>query len=306
MSVNVLPKPLTGIITPMITPLKERDTIDDEGAVRLIEHILAGGVHGVFILGTTGEGPSLSYPTREHLIELACKQVDGRVPILVGITDTIFAESVRIAKKSADCGAAALVMAHPPYFPAAQAETLSYVKHLVAQLPLPMFLYNMPSHTKLVFDPKTVRAAADIDGVVGLKDSSANMFYFHQCQMLCKDKPDFSLLVGPEELTGEAVLLGSHGVVNGGSNMKPQLYVDMYNAAAAKDVDKLNKLHDEIMEISANIYTVGAYSSYLRGLKCALSCMGICKDVLAEPFTPFGPEDRKIIAERVEKLGLKA
>jgi 4-hydroxy-tetrahydrodipicolinate synthase len=88
--------------------------------------------------------------------------------------------------------------------------------------------------------------------------------------------------------------------------MKPQLYVDMYNAAAAKDVDKLNTLHDEIMEISANIYSVGAYSSYLRGLKCALSCMGICSDVLAEPFTPFGPEDRKIIAERVEKLGLKA
>jgi 4-hydroxy-tetrahydrodipicolinate synthase len=290
----------------MVTPLKDRNSLDTAGTKRLIEHILAGGVHGLFILGTTGEGPSLSYELREQLIELTCKQVAGRVPVLVGITDTAISESVRIANKAADAGAGGLVMAHPPYFPAAQPETLSYIEHLTAQLPLGMFLYNMPSHTKLVFDPKTVRAAADIDGVIGLKDSSANMFYFHQVQMLCKDKPDFSLLVGPEELTGEAVLLGGHGGVNGGSNMKPKLYVDLYNAAVAKDVDKVNELHDQVMEISSKIYTVGAYSSYLRGLKCALSCMGICSDALAEPFTSFGDEDRKTIAQRVEQLGLKA
>jgi 4-hydroxy-tetrahydrodipicolinate synthase len=290
----------------MVTPLAERDSLDTAGTERLIEHILAGGVHGLFILGTTGEGPSLSYELREQLIDLTCKQVAGRVPVLVGITDTAISESVRIAKKAADAGAGALVMAHPPYFPASGPETLSYVEHLTAQLPLGMFLYNMPSHTKLVFDPKTVRAAADIDGVIGLKDSSANMFYFHQVQMLCKDIPEFSLLVGPEELTGEAVLLGGHGGVNGGSNMKPKLYVDLYNAAAAKDVDKVNELHDQVMKISSKIYTVGAYSSYLRGLKCALSCMGICSDALAEPFTPFGDEDRKTIAQRVEQLGLKA
>jgi 4-hydroxy-tetrahydrodipicolinate synthase len=305
MGTNELPKPLTGIITPMVTPLADRDILDTVGTERLIEHILSGGVHGLFILGTTGEGPSLSYQLREQLIELTCKQVAGRVPVLVGITDTAISESVRIAKKAADAGAKALVMAHPPYFPAAGPETLSYIKHLAPQLPLPMFLYNMPSHTKLVFDPKTVRAAADIDGVIGLKDSSANMFYFHQLQMVCKDKPDFSLLVGPEELTGEAVLLGGHGGVNGGSNMKPQLYVDLYKAAAAKDVDKVNTLHDEVMKISSKIYTGGAYSGYLRGLKCVLSCMGICSDTLAEPFTPFGDEDRKIIAQRVEELGLK-
>jgi 4-hydroxy-tetrahydrodipicolinate synthase len=164
----------------------------------------------------------------------------------------------------------------------------------------------MPSHTKLVFAPKTVRAAADIDGIVGLKDSSANMFYFHQLQMACKDKPEFTLIVGPEELLAETVLLGGHGGVNGGGNMKPSLYVALYNAAIAKDFEKINALHNEVMEISGKIYTVGAYSSYLRGLKCALSCMGICSDTLGEPFQPFGAEDRKVIRQRVEELGLKA
>jgi 4-hydroxy-tetrahydrodipicolinate synthase len=305
MKSNELPKPLRGIVVPMITPLKAHDKLDVEGLERLIEHIIGGGVNALFILGTTGEGPSLSYQVRNEMIERTCSQVAGRVPVLVGITDTAFSESVSVACKAKDAGAQGLVLAHPPYFPAAQPEILSYLEHLAPELPLPMFLYNMPSHTKLVFQPKTVRAAADIDGIVGLKDSSANMFYFHQVQMLLKDKPDFTLLVGPEELLAETVLLGGHGGVNGGGNMKPQLYADLYNASVAKDFKKINALHDKVMEISSKIYTVGAYSSYLRGLKCALSCMGICSDDLAEPFQPFGPEERKIIQQRVEELGLK-
>ena len=300
-----LPSPLCGIVVPMITPLKSHDTLDLEGLERLIEHIISGGVHGLFILGTTGEGPGLSYRLRKETIERTCKQVAGRVPVLVGITDTAFEESINVAQQAGEAGAQALVLAHPPYFPAAQPEILSYLEHLAPKLPLPTFLYNMPSHTKLVFAPQTVRAAADIDGIIGLKDSSANMFYFHQVQMLLKFKPDFTLLVGPEELLGETVLLGGHGGVNGGANMKPKLYVDLYNAAAAKDIEKVNALHEQVMEISGKIYTVGAYSSYLRGLKCALSCMGICSDALAEPFQPFGTDDRNTIRRHVEELGLK-
>ncbi|MHC4338113.1 MAG: dihydrodipicolinate synthase family protein [Planctomycetota bacterium] len=303
---NVLPAPLRGIVVPMITPLSDRDTVDAEGLKRLIEHILAGGVNALFILGTTGEGPSLSYRLRQEVIERTCEHVAGRVPVLVGITDTAFAGSVDVACKAKDAGAQALVLAHPPYFPAAQPEILSYLEHLAPELPLPVFLYNMPSHTKLVFEPKTVRAAADIAGVAGLKDSSANMFYFHKVQMLLKDKPNFTLLVGPEELLAETVLLGGHGGVNGGANMKPQLYVDLYNAAVAKDLPKINSLHEKVMEISGKIYCVGAYSSYLRGLKCALSCMGICSDALGEPFQPFGAQDRETIRRYVKELGLKA
>ncbi|MHC4624396.1 MAG: dihydrodipicolinate synthase family protein [Planctomycetota bacterium] len=301
---NGLPAPLRGIIVPMITPLLDHDTLDVKGLEKLIEHVLAGGVHALFILGTTGEGTSLSYRLRNEMIERTCNLVAGRVPVLVGITDTAFEESVKVACKSKEAGAKALVLAHPPYFPAAQPEILNYLEHLAPKLPLPVFLYNMPSHTKLVFDPKTVRAAADIDGIVGLKDSSANMFYFHKVQMLLKDKPDFTLVVGPEELLGETVLLGGHGGVNGGANMKPQLYVELYNAAAANDIKKVNALHEQVMEISGKIYCVGAYSSYLRGLKCALSCMGVCSDALGEPFQPFNAEERATIARYVQELGM--
>jgi dihydrodipicolinate synthase/N-acetylneuraminate lyase len=118
---NILPSPLRGIIPPMITPLLDRDTLDVTGLERLIEHILGGGVHGLFILGTTGEAPSLSYRLRYELIDRACKQVNDRVPVLVGITDTCFTESINTANKARDAGAHAVVLAPPYYFPAGQA-----------------------------------------------------------------------------------------------------------------------------------------------------------------------------------------
>ncbi len=118
---NVLPSPLRGIIPPMVTPLLDRDTLDVAGLERLIEHILSGGVHGLFILGTTGEAPSLSYRLRYELIERVCRQVKGRVPVLVGITDTCFTESLNTANKARDAGAQAVVLAPPRSTPCAHA-----------------------------------------------------------------------------------------------------------------------------------------------------------------------------------------
>ncbi|MHC4355489.1 MAG: dihydrodipicolinate synthase family protein [Planctomycetota bacterium] len=303
---NELPAPLHGIIPPLVTPLLDRDTLDTAGLERLIEHVLAGGVHGLFILGTTGEAPSLSYRLRYEVIDRVCGQVAGRVPVLVGITDTSFVESANIARKAEDAGAQAVVLAPPYYFPAGQMELLEYLKHLTAELPLPVFLYNMPSHTKLVFEPETIRAAADFPGVAGIKDSSGNMMYFRRLQaLLLGDRPDFSVLMGPEELLAEAVLLGGHGGVAGGANLLPALYVELYNAACSKDLPRVEELHAKVMELSTSIYHVGLYqSSFLKGLKCALSCVGICSDFMAEPFHRFRQAEHEVIERYVKKLGI--
>jgi len=300
-----LARPLQGIIVPMVTPLVDRDTLDTVGLERLVEHILSGGVNGLFVLGTTGEAPSLSYRLRRELIDRTCRQVRGRVPVLVGITDTAFVESVQLAGVAADAGAAAVVVAPPYYFPAGQAELLEYLKHLVPQLPLPLFLYNMPSHTKLAFELETMREAAKLQGLVGLKDSSANMIYFQCLLSLFRDRPDFTLLVGPEQLLGQAVLLGAHGGVNGGGNLHPRLYVGLYEAARDRDLDRMAALQRQVMQISTGIYSVGRFgSSYLKGLKCALSILGICSDFMAEPFHRFNPPERTRIERELRDLGL--
>ncbi len=304
MSASPLPIPLRGIVPPMVTPLSDRDTLDVSGTERLVDHLLGGGVHGLFILGTTGEAPSLSYRLRHELVTQVCRQVAGRIPVLVGVTDTSYAETVHLANHAAEAGAQGVVLSAPYYFPAGQPELLEYVQDIAADLPLPMFLYNMPSHTKITFDPHTVREALQIPNVVGLKDSSAQMIYFHKLRSICAARPDFSLLVGPEELLGESVLFGAHGGVCGGANLFPRLYVDLYEAAATGQIETVLKLHAQVLRIGQTIYSVGQHgSAFIKGLKCALSCLAICDDFMAEPFQRFRPEHREQIEGYLAEIG---
>ncbi|HBL76791.1 MAG: dihydrodipicolinate synthase family protein [Bacteroidetes bacterium GWF2_42_66] len=298
--------PLRGIIPPLVTPLLNNDTLDVEGLERLIEHTISGGVHGIFILGTTGEFAGLSYKLRKELTERTCQLVNGRVPVLVGVTDSAFTESLNLAKVAVVCGADAVVLAPPFYFASAQPELLEYLQHITVQMPLPLFIYNMPVHTKVIFSPETVKAAANIPGIVGMKDSSSNLAYFKQVQYALRDREDFTFMVGPEEFMSEFVLTGGHGGVNGGANMFPKLYVELYNASVARDFEKITPLQQKVMQVSTTIYNVGHYgSSYMKGLKCALSVMGICSDFMAEPFHRFKEPERLKIEQLLDQLNYK-
>jgi 4-hydroxy-tetrahydrodipicolinate synthase len=294
-----------GIIPPIITPLKDRDTLDVAGLENLIAHMLGGGVHGIFALGTTGEAPSLSYRLRREMVERTCKLVGGRVPVLVGITDTSFVESVRLAQYAAEQGAKAVVLSAPYYFPVGQPELMEYVEDLVPELPLPLFLYNMPTHTKVTFELDTVKRAMQLPGVAGIKDSSGNMVYFHQLLRELPQRPDWSLLIGPEELLGESVLLGGHGGVSGGANLCPKLYVALYEAAMKNDVQRVRELHSQVMRISGTIYKVGRHgSAFIKSVKCALSVLGICDDFLAEPFHRFRELERERVGAYLTEFGI--
>lgn len=300
-------KPLCGIIPPLVTPLKDNETLDVESLENLIEHLIAGGVHGLFILGTTGEEQSLSYGLRKKMIEESARINRGRLPLLVCITDTSIVESIRLARVAADCGADGVVSAPPYYFATGQPELAQFYEELVPQLPLPVFLYNMPSHVKVSFAPDTVARIAKNPQVVGFKDSSANAVYFQSVMYKMQHRPDFAMLVGPEEITGECVLLGGHGGINGGANMFPELYVGMYDAAKAGNLQRIRQLQQYIMEISTSIYTVGKHgSSYLKGLKCALSLLGVIKDdFVASPFYKFDAPEREKIRQALAVLPIE-
>jgi dihydrodipicolinate synthase/N-acetylneuraminate lyase len=287
----------------MVTPLRGRDELDRPGLERLIEHILSGGVAGLFILGTTGEGPSLSYGMRRELIERTCRQVRGRVPVLVGITDTAFAESIGLARHAAAVGADALVLAPPFYFPEGQPELEEYLEHLLVELPLPLYLYNAPMHTKVQYELGALRRAMEKPRIIGLKDSSRNMEYFRDAVGLTKARPDWSLFIGPEELLADAVFAGGHGGVPGGANLFPKLYVQLCEAARRGDVPRSRQLQDQVMRISDSLYHIGHHSSaIIKGIKCALACLGICDDFMAEPFHRFRAKERAEVQRCLAEL----
>lgn len=299
-----LPRPLRGIVVPLATPLSAPDRLDEAGLERLIEHTLAGGVHGLFVLGTTGEGPLLEEAIRREVVARACRQAAGRVPVLVGVTDTVFGAVIRLAQHAADCGAAAVVSSAPYYLKPGGPELCRFVRLLAARSPLPVFLYNMPTHTRVTFGPDAIQAGLDEPNVVGLKDSGGDLEYFRAAREQARARPDWSVLIGPEHLTAEAVALGGDGGVNGGANVAPRLFVDLYNAAAAGDESATRAAQRRVLSFG-RIYQAGLHeSAVIKGLKCALSHLGLCGEAMTEPFGPLGDAERARVRVVLEECGL--
>jgi 4-hydroxy-tetrahydrodipicolinate synthase len=294
-----LPRPLRGVITAMVTPLDQDLNLDQEALERLLEHLITGGVHGIFILGTTGEAPNLPYDVRFALIEQTCKLAGTRVPVIVGITDTSHKDAIRIAAKSYECGALAVVAAPPYYFQVSQADLLHYFKRLALESPLPLFLYNAPLNTHHTLEVETVIQLAAETNIAGLKDSGLKMGYFHAVQEGVRHRSEFSLLVGPDDLLAEAVLMGAHGGMAGGSNVWPRLFVAMYEAAVAGDVKRAVALHQRAVQFDTAVYRS---ANPLRGLKCALSLLGICSSDLTLPLQPYSQEERDQVQKYLQTV----
>lgn len=290
-----------------MTPLASPDRLDIEGLERLVERMLAAGVSGIFALGTTGEAQALSVPLREAMLRETVRCVDGRVPVLAGISDTSVAESVRMGCFAADAGADGVVFT-PPYFArVSQQDVLRQIRLITGEVPLPAFLYNFPALAKNSFAVKTVAGALDIPRLAGLKDSSGDMIYFLRILELARQREGFSVLVGPEEMLGECVLAGAHGGVCGGANLDPELYVAMYRAAADRRLEELVPLRSRALLLAEQIYTLGApENSYIRGLKGALHLRGICSGLPAPPLAPLSPKEEEEMERRLALCGFAA
>jgi 4-hydroxy-tetrahydrodipicolinate synthase len=299
-------RPLRGIVPPLATPLASIDKLDLPGLERLIEHVLRGGVQGVFILGTTGEGPALSYRLRRELIERVCAQVGTRVPVLVGITDSAYIESLQLAEVSAKAGASAVVAATPFYFRFGQSDILRLIESLAKDSSLPLFLYNQPELTKISFEPQTVARAAEIPNVVGVKDSSGQIGYIKQVlSLVSKCHPEFSVLVGPERLLAEALLCGAHGGVPGGANIFPDLSVRLYRAFVDGKHEEMQELQAKMIEIGALIWNIGeAEPAFLVRVKGALAALGICSGLPTRPYRQVTADDERKISEHLKKYGI--
>jgi len=286
----------------MVTPLTDRDALDVAGLERLVAHILTGGVHGLFILGTTGEGPSLSHRLQRELVDRTIELVAGRVPVFVGVTDPSFEESVRLACYAADAGAAAVVVSAPYFFPFNQRDLINYVHQIVSEIPLPVLLYNLPAITKVWFDVETVTRLMSIDQVVGLKDSSENLKYFEEVCRATAQRDDWAMLLGADDLLAESIRLGGHGGVTGGANVFPSLFVALYESAIARDTQQVGSLHAHVLELYRLYGDVPTSLSVIRALKCALRYLGICSDVMANPVGPFGATERALAETHVSRL----
>ena len=288
-----------GVITPMVTPLIDRENIDFKGLEKLLDHLINGGVSGVFLMGTTGEGTSISPRMRKDLIKYSIEYVKGRVPVFVSIADCCIEESLNMARYAKECGVTYLVSALPFYLGLTQKEIIDYYTTIADNVPLPLFLYNIPAQTKLMISVEAVKTLAKHPNIIGMKDSSGNGTYFNTLLAEIKaEYPNFTILVGPDEM-----LASTMAMVNSGSNLFPELYVNLFKACKAKDTERILKLQKLVMKVSTGVYSVDKSSvSFLKGLKAALFTEGLITDYICEPLQKVNNADLETIRKNVTEL----
>ena len=267
---------LAGVVPPLLTPLAGGE-LDTLGLERLIEFVLSADVGGLFVLGTTGEGPALSSVSRQAVVSESVAIVAGRRPVLVGISDASLSDAVDSAIWAAECGADAIVATPPFYFPLDQDGLVAWYQTLAECSPLPLMLYNFTGLAKTSITPQACRRLMDVENIVGVKDSDGDMDVFAQFCEQAKQREGWRVFVGPEHLLADAVMMGAHGGVAGGANLRPQLFVDFYRAAVQGRHDDVEQIRQQIAEMHQTVYGPNVTcQTVVCGLKAALEREGIC------------------------------
>lgn len=313
-----LSAPLRGVVPPVCTPLDSRGEVDTTSLARLVDHLVDGGVHGLFALGSTSEVAYLTDEQRATVLETVVNAADGRVPVLAGVIDTTTARVIEHAKAAAATGADALVATAPFYTRTHEKEIAGHFRRLRATVDLPLFAYDIPVavHSKLA--PGMVRALAEDGTLAGLKDSSGDEGGLRRLliQLGGRDgraqgtAPRFSVLTGSELTVDAALLAGVDGVVPGIGNVDPAGYVRLYEAARAGDWTLAAKEQEQLVELFGMVDVgpeadMGRSSSALGSFKAALQLLGIieCGDT-AFPQIQLSAESVALVAQRLRAAGL--
>jgi len=291
---------ISGIIVPLVTPLSRQLDVDRIALRRLIEHVISGGVQGIFLLGSTGEGSALDTGAKRAVIDSGVNTVNKRVPVYINISSNSYADSLKLGEHAAKSGATALVLSAPSYFKMNREEALNYFSSIAENTDLPLILYNAPQYVKTSLEKDWVEELASHPAIVGIKDSSGDPAFLEKISRIQKDK-DFSLLNGPEELLARALDLGFHGGVCGGANLYPRLYTLFFRSHQENNANSITKLEIQLKQIREQIYQ--SADSPLRiviGLKYLLSYRGLCSDQLAMPVYGMLKEDQKKCMQKLD------
>ncbi|MGW2596922.1 dihydrodipicolinate synthase family protein [Streptomyces klenkii] len=308
-----LPVPLSGVVPPLCTPLTPSGEVDTRSLASLVEHVLAAGAHGVFVLGSSGETACLSDAQRRTALRAAVDAVAGRVPVLAGVIDMTTARVLDHARAAAALGADALVATAPFYVTAHPAEVRDHFRRIREGAGLPLFAYDIPQFVHAKLDAGTLLALAEDGTAAGLKDSSGDLGALRRLLVELRRRGlggAFAVLTGSELAVDAALLAGAHGVVPGLGNVDPAGYVRLYEQAragrwpeAAAEQDRLAALF-ALVE-AGDLTGMSPTASALGGFKAALHLLGVIScPATAAPQRPLSGEAVDAVRQHLAQAGL--
>src|SRR6267143_4734153 len=291
---------LKGVLPALVTPLHRDGSADEAGIKRLVEHVIAGGVHGLLPLGSTGEGASLGERTRWQVLRCVVEAAAGRVPVICGVAQPHLEGARAEVAAAVRLGANAALVAPPFYYPTDQATVLAFYRRLAGESKIPVLLYNIPQFTKVFSEPATVATLAGEGTIAGIKDSSRDFEYFENVCVATRDVPAFRIFTGSDSMLLASLAMGGSGTICGAANVAPGWVVRIYDDFRRGDLDTAREHQDALIRLVMALRT-GVFPS---AVKAALHLQGICEPWPAPPTAALDDAATARLRENLDRWGL--
>ena len=300
---------LHGIVPPVATPYDAQGQIDRQGLRKVLRHLIDGGVHGLFVLGSTSECVFLNPPQRALVVETALEVAAGRVPVVAGSMDATTDHCIAHGLQAKALGAQALVLTAPYYTRTNQAETQDHFRYVRDAVDLPLLAYDIPVCVNIKLSRETVNVLAREQVVVGLKDSSGDDGNFRMLLRDLQDLDDFAMFTGSEVVADAALLGGARGVVPGLANVDPRGFVRLYDHAKAGRWSQARAEQDRLIHLFQMVFFAGgdlsAGAAGVGSFKTALMLMGLTQSHhMGRPNRALPPDAIERVRQHLITFGL--
>lgn len=295
---------LRGILPPILTPLDEEERVDRVSMRRLVDYVVEGGVHGIWVTGTTGEFACIDEKERAKAVEAAVEATNGRVPVVAGIGDASTALAIRHGLNARAAGVDVVALVPPYYYVNSQEEMLTHYRAVREKVDVPLMVYNIPQNVKVKLDVKTVLTLAAEGTVIGLKDSQNDLDWFRQVMIGVRQAgKEFRGFLGTRYLIDAGVVAGAHGAIPSIANVGPSLASTSYEAAVRGDWATAARAQEQLGLLSVRLASAPAL---LPALKGAMKVLGVFSSArMTLPFHTVTPAQEEKIKGILEEVGVR-
>ena len=290
---------LTGSIVAIATPMQPGGELDLPALAKLIDFHVANGTRGIVIVGTTGESPTVSVEEHRLLIRTAVEVAGGRVTVIAGTGANSTAEAIELTRYAKDVGAP-MCLSVVPYYNKPGQEGLYRHFRAIADVGLPVVLYNVPGRTVADLSNDTIVRLAELPGIVGLKDATSDLVRHVDLIRRLPAGKSFALYSGNDDTALAYMLLGGHGVISVTANVAPRLMSDLCSAALRGDVAAARTINQKLMPLHMKLFV----EANPIPVKWALSELGLIHPELRLPLTPLAQHHRDTVRAAMREAGL--
>jgi len=286
-----------GVLPALVTPFRDGQ-VDEDAFVRLVERQIAGGVHGLVPVGTTGETSTLSHDEHRRVVELCVRTAAGRVPVVAGAGSNATDEAIELARHAKTVGADAALVVTPYYNRPSQDGLYAHYRAINDAVQIPVLVYNVPSRTSVDISNETLARLSELPNIVGVKDATGDLARASQQRLMCGE--DWVLLSGNDDVALGYLAHGGHGCISVTCNVAPEQCAAFYNDVLAGDWAAALYAQDRLIRLHKALFADASPSP----TKFALAHLGLCAEDTRLPIVPASEAARAEVLAALRDAGV--